>query len=120
MKRRSLARLALAGLLALGGANAIAQQDYPSRTVRIVAPLAPGGAVDILARILAERLSAQYGQPVIVENKPGASGHLGAQFAIRPAQLHHQRHLSEGVCRAGQAWVVTADGRFHAIQHAFL
>ena len=85
MKRRSLARLALAGLCTLAGANAsFAQaQDYPSRTVRIVAPLAPGGAVDILARILAERLQAQYGQPVIVENKPGASGHLGAQFVAK-------------------------------------
>ena len=84
MKRRSLARLGLAGVLALAGANAaLAQQDYPNRTVRIVAPLAPGGAVDILARIVAERLQAQYGQPVIVENKPGASGHLGAQFVAK-------------------------------------
>ena len=83
MKRRLMGPIGLAVILALGGANAQAQQDYPSRTVRIVAPLAPGGAVDILARILAERLQAQYGQPVIVENKPGASGHLGAQFVAK-------------------------------------
>jgi tripartite-type tricarboxylate transporter receptor subunit TctC len=83
MKRRFVGRLGLAAVLALGGANAHAQQDYPNRTIRIVAPLAPGGAVDILARILAERLAAQYGQPVIVENKPGASGHLGAQFVAK-------------------------------------
>lgn len=83
MKRRFVGRLGLAAVLALGGANALAQQDYPNRTIRIVAPLAPGGAVDILARILAERLAAQYGQPVIVENKPGASGHLGAQFVAK-------------------------------------
>jgi tripartite-type tricarboxylate transporter receptor subunit TctC len=83
MKRRFVGRLGLAAVLALGGANAMAQQDYPNRTIRIVAPLAPGGAVDILARILAERLAAQYGQPVIVENKPGASGHLGAQFVAK-------------------------------------
>lgn len=83
MKRRFVGQLGLAAVLALGGANAHAQQDYPNRTIRIVAPLAPGGAVDILARILAERLTAQYGQPVIVENKPGASGHLGAQFVAK-------------------------------------
>jgi tripartite-type tricarboxylate transporter receptor subunit TctC len=83
MKRRFVGRLGLAAVLALGGANAHAQQDYPNRTIRIVAPLAPGGAVDILARILAERLAAHYGQPVIVENKPGASGHLGAQFVAK-------------------------------------
>jgi len=83
MKRRDLGHLGLAGVLALAGANAKAQQDYPNRAVRIVAPLAPGGAVDILARILSERLAAPWGQPVIVENKPGASGHLGAQFVAK-------------------------------------
>lgn len=58
-------------------------QDYPAKPIRIVAPFAPGGAVDILARILAERLGALYGQNIIVDNKPGASGHLGAQFVAK-------------------------------------
>src|SRR5690606_17213089 len=70
------------GLMA--GTAALAQ-DYPSKPIRIVAPFAPGGAVDILARIVAERLQPMYGQSVLVDNKPGASGHVGAQFVARSA-----------------------------------
>ena len=82
MKPSFLKALGL-GLCLLAG-SALAQ-DYPNKPVRIVAPFAPGGAVDILARILAERLGAQYGQSVIVDNKPGASGHVGAQFVAKSA-----------------------------------
>ncbi len=84
MKTPLLRRLGL-GLLAalLAGSQASLAQDYPNKPVRIVAPFAPGGAVDILARIISERLSLHYGQNVIVDNKPGASGHLGAQLVAR-------------------------------------
>jgi tripartite-type tricarboxylate transporter receptor subunit TctC len=82
MKRDFLKRV-LTGLLLAALAGGVAAQDYPSKPIRIVAPFAPGGAVDILARILAERLGAQYGQTIVVENKPGASGHLGAQFVAK-------------------------------------
>jgi tripartite-type tricarboxylate transporter receptor subunit TctC len=68
---------------ALLAAAPAAAQDFPQRPVRLVAPFAPAGAVDLLARILSERLSAQYGQTVVVENKPGASGHLGAQLVAK-------------------------------------
>lgn len=70
-------------LAALAGAGAAMAQDYPNKPIRIVAPFAPGGAVDILARIIAERLASAYGQSVIVDNKPGASGHLGAQLVAK-------------------------------------
>lgn len=63
--------------------HAAAAEDYPNRPIRIVAPLAPGGAVDILARLVGEKLSPAYRQPVIVENKPGASGHVGAQSVAK-------------------------------------
>lgn len=69
---------AVFSITALLGAPAAAQ-DYPSRTVRIVVPFAPGGAADILGRLVAERLGALYRQSFVVENRPGASGHLGAQ-----------------------------------------
>jgi len=58
-------------------------QDYPAKPIRIVAPFAPGGAVDILARILAERMGTLYGHNMVVDNKAGASGHLGAQFVAK-------------------------------------
>ncbi len=58
-------------------------QDYPSKPIRIVAPFAPGGAVDILARLIAERLGPLYGHSIIVENRPGASGHVGAQLVAK-------------------------------------
>ena len=75
---------ALAAALALAASLASAQ-DYPNRAVRIVVPLAPGGASDILGRLVAERLSALYKQSFVVENRPGASGHLGAQQVAKSA-----------------------------------
>ena len=82
MKRSFLSLLGAGLAAALLGGAAFAQ-DYPSKPIRIVAPFAPGGAVDILARIIAERLAPVYGQSVIVDNKPGASGHLGAQLVAK-------------------------------------
>ncbi len=58
-------------------------QDYPNKPVRLVVPLAPAGSADILGRLVAERLSAVWGQTVVVDNKPGASGHVGAQIVAR-------------------------------------
>jgi tripartite-type tricarboxylate transporter receptor subunit TctC len=60
-------------------------QDYPSRPITIVVPFATGGGVDIMARILAEKLRAALGQAVIVDNKPGASGMLGAGAVVKAA-----------------------------------
>lgn len=84
MKRIFLGQVARGLLLAALAAGGVAMaQDYPNKPIRIVAPFAPGGAVDILARIIGERLGNQYGQTVIVDNKPGASGHLGAQLVAK-------------------------------------
>ena len=58
-------------------------QPYPARTVRIVVPATPGGAIDLIARTLAEKLTASLGQPVVVENKPGASNNLGTDFVAK-------------------------------------
>ena len=69
-------------LLIAGTATA---QPYPSRTVRIVVPATPGGAIDLIARTLAEKMTASLGQAVVVENKPGASNNLGTDFIAKSA-----------------------------------
>lgn len=76
--------LAAAALAALAPAlPALAQADYPSRTVTMIVPFPPGGVADITARPLAEALSRHLRQPVIVENKSGAGGGVGMQYAAR-------------------------------------
>ncbi len=71
------------GLVMALSAVPVHAQDYPNKSIHIVAPLAPGGAVDILARTLSESLGPLYGQTLVVDNKPGASGHLGAQLVAK-------------------------------------
>jgi tripartite-type tricarboxylate transporter receptor subunit TctC len=82
----ALAVGALGTLGALGAADALGQTtDYPARALRIIVPLAAGGNVDIVARTVAEQVSRSFGQPVIVENRPGASSLVGTQFVAKSA-----------------------------------
>jgi tripartite-type tricarboxylate transporter receptor subunit TctC len=76
--------IALAVLGLASGAPAIAQ-DFPSRPVTLLVPQAPGASSDLLARTLAERLQAVWGQNVIIDNRPGAGSNLGAAVAARAA-----------------------------------
>jgi tripartite-type tricarboxylate transporter receptor subunit TctC len=72
--------LLLAVLLVSTGLQA---QDWPSKTVRIIVPFPAGGSADLLPRVVAEKLSEKWGQPVIVENRPGAAGNIGADVVYR-------------------------------------
>jgi tripartite-type tricarboxylate transporter receptor subunit TctC len=73
----------LALLIGLMLAGASAAQTYPSRAIRLVLPFSPGGLVDVPGRIIAQKLSEALGQPVVVENKPGAGSTIGADFVAK-------------------------------------
>jgi len=77
-----LTTLALGAVLALPAGESAAQ-TWPSRPIRFVVPLPPGGSPDYLSRLLAERLQPALGQPLVVENKPGAGGNIAREFVAR-------------------------------------
>ncbi len=80
MRRSSFVAAVLAAALAAGGAAA---QDYPNRPIRLVVAFAAGGTTDFVARQLAERAKASLGQSIVVENKPGANGAIGAEYVAK-------------------------------------
>lgn len=81
MKRRHL--LAWGGAALVASPAALAQGKFPQRPITLVVPTAPGGSTDFTARLVSDQLSRALGQPVIVDNKPGASGNIGNQFVAR-------------------------------------
>ena len=82
--RRHVLNLSILCAAALAAPYAQAQ-TYPSKPIRIVVPFGPGGATDVVARTVADKLSARLGQPVIVDNKPGASTMIGADAVAKAA-----------------------------------
>lgn len=82
LRRRAL----LAGAFAAASPQgAFAQPAWPERPIRLIVPFAPGGATDILSRLVADRLAEQLGQPMVIENRGGAGGNIGAEAAARAA-----------------------------------
>ncbi|NDZ17265.1 ABC transporter substrate-binding protein [Variovorax sp. WS11] len=77
-------RLALSALLALAPPLASAQA-YPTRAIKIIVPAPPGGAIDMIARVVGDKLASSMGQPVIVDNRPGASNNLGTDVLAKSA-----------------------------------
>ena len=76
---------AWAGGLMLWPLQAVAQQRFPQRAVRIVVPYAAGGNLDLTTRLFAQHLSEEFGQPFVVENRPGANGNTGTEQVVRTA-----------------------------------
>jgi len=76
-------RFFLAAVFGLALCASARAQDYPARPIRIIVPYPAGGSADLMPRIFAEKLGAKWGQPVLVENRPGAGGNVGAEAAYR-------------------------------------
>lgn len=81
--RRPFAWSVVAGALALAPAAALAQPDFPARPVRVVVPQATGASLDIAARVVGQRMQEGLGQPVVIENRPGANAIIGMEAVAR-------------------------------------
>jgi tripartite-type tricarboxylate transporter receptor subunit TctC len=84
-RRRQFLRFAAPAAAALIAARFARAQTYPARPVRVIVPFAPGGTTDLIARLIAQRLSDRLGQPFVVENRPGASTNIATQAVVRAA-----------------------------------
>ena len=82
-RRRALAAMAATALALAGAAHA--QSSYPDKPIHIAVTFTPGGAPDILGRLLAEKLNAAWGQPVLVDNRTGAGGNTGSDYVAKAA-----------------------------------
>ena len=80
-----VATAAFVTILALSATGAALAQSYPDRPIRLVAAFPPGGANDLLARLVAQSLSPRVGQPVVVENRPGSNGNVAGDFVAHAA-----------------------------------
>ncbi|MEY3144696.1 MAG: hypothetical protein RL342_367, partial [Pseudomonadota bacterium] len=83
LRLTSLARTALAATLLVCSLPSVYGQTWPSRPIKLIVPFPPGGLIDIMARMMAPRLAQELGQAVVIDNKPGAGGNLGAAEAAR-------------------------------------
>ena len=70
-------------VLVLSTVVAAAQDKYPNKSIRVIVPVAPGGGTDFIARLIGQKMSEAWGQPVIVDNRPGGAGNLGVEIAAK-------------------------------------
>ena len=96
LTRRRL--IATSTAVVLGGARAARAEDWPQRSLRIIVPFGPGGGADIIGRIVGQSLQEKLGQPVVIENRPGAAGTLGNEAIARAEKDGY----TLGIMTAGQ------------------
>ena len=75
----------VAAVLVAAGTPALQAQDYPAKPIRLIIPYSPGGTADLLARTIGQKMAASLGQQIIVDNRPGAGGNIGADLAAKAA-----------------------------------
>jgi len=83
--KKNLIIIVLIAILLFVSGSVFAQQNFPTKPVRLLIPYPPGGAVDILGRTIGEELSKKWGQPIVVENRPGAGGTIASQILAKSA-----------------------------------
>jgi tripartite-type tricarboxylate transporter receptor subunit TctC len=83
MKFKQMFQVMASSLTLLTVAANVQAQTYPSKTIKIIVPAPPGGAIDLIARVVGDKLSTSMGQPVIIDNKPGASNNLGTDVLAK-------------------------------------
>ena len=76
-------RIKIAALACVGSTAAFAQPDYPTKPIRLIVPFAPGGGTDIVARVMAQKVSEIFRQSVVIDNRGGAGGVIGMEMAVR-------------------------------------
>jgi tripartite-type tricarboxylate transporter receptor subunit TctC len=81
---KAVAQIACSSLLFFHAAF-VGAQDYPTKPIRLIAPFAPGGATDLLARVIGQKISERFGQSVLIDNRVGASGNIGAEIVAKAA-----------------------------------
>lgn len=94
-----------------------AAQGYPTRAIRIIVPFAPGGGTDVLGRIIAQKLQEQWGQPVVIENQPGASGGLGTRAVAKAEPDGYTLLMASTGALMAAAASLAPEGHFDVTQH---
>src|SRR5688572_16921381 len=113
MRLKSLAMLALAaGLVTLLPGSALAQ-NYPDRPVKVLIAFSPAGAIDVLGRLIAQKLSEKWGQQVVVENRPGGGGNIGAAAAATAPNDGYTLHF--GAQTLGTNVTLSPTTAFHPV-----
>ena len=105
MKKTIRAAAAALGAVAAFAASSAGAQAYPQRTVTLVVPYAAGGLPDTVARVVGQKLSEKWGQPVVIENKPGGNGTVSAQYLANKAPDGYTLQVTDGTMFSVNPWI---------------